>query len=127
MRLKEDLLKIYYSMENDFDNRKWGKLLVKIIFVDVVMACMLVCLCGLAKLRNGHKFIIIMEYMHVVKAILKKDAVFREIHASVHVGMFQDSVLITDWIEGEVDFRYFTNHMMVVLVYNYGHGKLNIL
>lgn len=55
---------------------------------------------------------LIMEYMHVVKAILKKDAVFREIHASVHVGMFQDSVLITDWMEGEVDFRYFPNHMM---------------
>lgn len=50
MRLKEDLLKIYYSMENDFDNRKWGKLLVKIIFADVVIACMLMCLCGLAKL-----------------------------------------------------------------------------
>lgn len=55
---------------------------------------------------------LIMEHMHVVKAILKKDTDFREMHASVHVGMFQNSVLITDCMEGEVDFRYFPNHMM---------------
>lgn len=31
----------------------------------------------------------------------------REVKPDVHVGMFQDSVLVTDWEGGEVDFRYF--------------------
>ena len=68
---------------------------------------------------------LIMEHMHVVKAILKKDTAFREIHASVHVGMFQDSVLITDWMEGEVDFRYFPNHMMEP--YHWSDGLLSLI
>lgn len=55
---------------------------------------------------------LIMEHMNVVKAILKKGADFRELHASVHVGMFQDSVLIRDLEKREVDFRYFPNYYM---------------
>ncbi len=67
---------------------------------------------------------LIMEYMHVVKAIFKKGEKYREIFAYVHVGMFQDSVLLTDWEEGEVDFRYFPNSMMEP--YHWSDGLANI-
>ncbi len=78
---------------------------------------------------------LIMEYMHVVKAILKKDTNFREIHASVHAGMFQDSVLVTDWEDGKVDFRYFPNYMMepyhwsdgLSCIYIHNIGKCSIV
>lgn len=55
---------------------------------------------------------LLMEGMHTVKAVLKKNSEFRKINVAVHVGMFQDSVLITDLVKGEVDFRYFCNYMM---------------
>lgn len=55
---------------------------------------------------------LIMEHMYVVKAVLKIKDVYRELHVGVHTGMFQDSVLVTDWEEGKVDFRFFPNLMM---------------
>ena len=78
---------------------------------------------------------LIMEHMHVVKAVLKSNNVYRELHSSVHVGMFQDSVLVTDWEEGEVDFRFFPNLMMepyhwsdgLNCIYIHNIGKNNIL
>lgn len=42
------------------------------------------------------------------KAFFKNDAgEIREIRVTPHIGMFQDSYLITDFERGEVDFRYF--------------------
>lgn len=55
---------------------------------------------------------LIMEHMNVVKAILKKDDNFREMPVTVHVGTFQDSVLIGDGCKGGVDFRYFPKYFM---------------
>ena len=55
---------------------------------------------------------LIMERMNVLKAIIKKGDVFKEVRVSVHIGMFQDSVLITDWQDSKVDFRYFPNWRM---------------
>lgn len=56
---------------------------------------------------------LIMEYMNVAKAVLRRGDIFRELQPHVHVGMFQDSVLITDWKNGEVDFRYFPNYYLM--------------
>lgn len=53
-----------------------------------------------------------MYGMMVKQALFKIDGTVREISPCVHTGMFQDSVLITDWEKGEVDFRYFPNGMI---------------
>lgn len=35
------------------------------------------------------------------------DGALVSVKPTVHTGMFQDSILITDWEDGSVDFRYF--------------------
>ena len=46
--------------------------------------------------------------MYVQKAYFKNNTgTIRELHVKPHIGMLQDSYLITDWKKGEVDFRYF--------------------
>ena len=67
---------------------------------------------------------LIMEHMNVVNAVLRKRECFRELQPSVHVGMFQDSVLIIDRQNAEADFHYFPNHLMVP--YYWSDGLANI-
>lgn len=44
----------------------------------------------------------------VIRAVFRAaDGAPVSVKPTVHVGMFQDSVLITDWEGGTVDFRYF--------------------
>lgn len=50
--------------------------------------------------------------METLKAILKKGNAFREIAPYTHVSYSQDSILITDWNDGDVDFRYFPKRNM---------------
>lgn len=57
-------------------------------------------------LKDGELYLI-MERDKVVKAYLKYGGIAEEIQAYTHVGMLSDSVLITDWVNGRVDFRYF--------------------
>lgn len=66
---------------------------------------------------------LIMEAMHVVKAVRKQGNRFGEIQTSVHLGMIEDSVLITDWREN-VDFRYFPQSCMVP--YQWSDGLPNV-
>ena len=49
-----------------------------------------------------------------------------EIPEKVHVGMFQDSVLITDWEHGNVDFRFFPNYQMEPYHWSDGLEKIHI-
>ena len=58
---------------------------------------------------GNNELYLIMEGMKVLKAVFKYEGKGYEIKPRVHVGMFQDSVLVTDWKRGQVDFRYFPN------------------
>lgn len=62
---------------------------------------------------------------YVQKAFWKKGEI-REINISAHIGMFQDSYLITDWEKGEVDFRYFDGWLSM-RPYHYSDGLETIL
>lgn len=61
-----------------------------------------------------------MSGLYVQKAFWKKGEI-REIGVREHIGMFQDSYLITDWDKGEVDFRYF-DRLMSIEPYHYSDG-----
>lgn len=58
---------------------------------------------------ENNELYLVMEGMKVLKAVFKHEGKGYEIEPRVHLGMFQDSVLITDWKYGRVDFRYFPN------------------
>ncbi len=61
---------------------------------------------------ENNELYLVMEGMRVLKAVFKYEGKGYEIEPSEHIGMFQDSVLITDWKHGQVDFRYFPNWTM---------------
>ena len=78
-----------------------------------------------ANLGNGELYLI-MESMKVLKALHKAEEQIYEIPVKVHSGMFQDSVLITDWENGTVDFRFFPNFQMEPYHWSDGLEKLHI-
>ena len=78
-----------------------------------------------ANLGNGELYLI-MESMKVLKALYKVEEQTYEISVKVHSGMFQDSVLITDWENGNVDFRFFPNFQMEPYHWSDGLEKLHI-
>lgn len=54
---------------------------------------------------------LVVTGMDVLKAVFKNSGGIYEIKPRLHVGMFQDSVLITDFEYGTVDFRFFPNNI----------------
>ena len=62
--------------------------------------------------------------METLKAILKKGNAFREIAPHTHLSYSQDSILITDWNDGDVDFRYFPTGNMEP--YHWSDGLENL-
>lgn len=66
-----------------------------------------------------------MGGLYVQKAFWKKGEI-REIPVTEHRGMFHDSYLITDWEQGEVDFRY-TDRLMSIEPYHYSDGLEAVL
>lgn len=75
-------------------------------------------------LKDGELYLKV-KGSYVSRAFWKKDMV-REIKVSAHIGMFQDSYLITDWEKGEVDFRYF-DALFGIRPYHYSDGLNAIL
>lgn len=55
-------------------------------------------------LKNGE---LLLTFGYEQAFFKNSEGTVRKIDISVHVGMFQDSVLVTDWENNEVDFRYF--------------------
>lgn len=76
-------------------------------------------------LGNGELYLV-MESMKVLKALYKQEEQVIELREKVHVGMFQDSVLITDWENGTVDFRFFPNFRMEPYHWSDGLKKIHI-
>ena len=76
-------------------------------------------------LNNGELYLV-QEGMKVLKALFRHEDEIRDIPKRVHVGMFQDSVLITDWQEGKVDFRFFPNARMEPYHWSDGLEKIHI-
>ena len=75
---------------------------------------------------NNQELYLVQEGMHVLKALFKHEDKISEIPERVHVGMFQDSVLIIDWREGNVDFRFFPNAKMEPYQWSDGLEKIHI-
>lgn len=75
---------------------------------------------------NNNELYLVQEGMRVIKALFKHEDKIREIPKRVHVGMFQDSVLVTDWQEGKVDFRFFPNARMEPYHWSDGLEKIHI-
>lgn len=73
---------------------------------------------------NNIELYLVMDKMYVLKAVAKCENSVYEIIPSDHIGMFQDSVLVTDWEYGNVDFRYFPNALMEP--YHWSDGLNNI-
>ena len=78
-----------------------------------------------ANLGNRELYLV-MESMKVLKAFYKQEKQSYEIPVNVHSGMFQDSILITDWEQGNVDFRFFPNFQMEPYHWSDGLEKLHI-
>lgn len=77
------------------------------------------------RMENGDLYLAVDEHsMHIIKAYFKWEDKIYIIKPSVHVGMFQDSVLITDYRHGEVDFRYFPD--MDMRPYHWSDGLESI-
>lgn len=75
---------------------------------------------------GNEELYLIMESMRVRKALYKHEDRVYEIKSKVHVGMFQDSVMVTDWENGNVDFRFFPNYQMEPYHWSDGLEKLQI-
>ena len=78
-----------------------------------------------ANLGNGELYLV-MESMKVLKALYKQEEQLYELHEKVHLGMFQDSVMITDWEHGTVDFRFFPNSRIEPYHWSDGLEKIHI-
>ena len=61
---------------------------------------------------ENNELYLVIENMEVQRALYKWNGEIYEEGASVHLGMFQDSVLLRDWEHGKLDFRYFPNWTM---------------
>lgn len=75
-------------------------------------------------LQDGELYLKI--YGPYVRKAFWKNKTVKEIKVTVHSGMFQDSYLVTDWENGEVDFRYFDGYMEI-RPYHYSDGLKAIL
>ncbi len=62
---------------------------------------------------SDRELYILVEGECVIKAYYREENMIREIKPSVHVGMFTDSILITDWEQNMVDFRYFPKGRLI--------------
>ena len=97
-----------------------------------------------SSILNPNELYIEMAGISALKAIfMTNERKLKEIPITRHVGMFQDSILITDLNEGNVDFRFFptlygmkvyswNEELKAVKIYNFGdeitycHGKEEI-
>lgn len=78
------------------------------------------------KQLGNNELYLLMEGMNVIKALFRYEDSVYKVEPHVHVGMFQDSVLITDWEHGYVDFRYFPKAKMEPYHWSDGLEKLHI-
>lgn len=78
-----------------------------------------------ANLGNGDLYLV-MESVKVLKALYKQGNQLYELYEKIHLGMFQDSVMITDWEHGNVDFRFFPNSRIEPYHWSDGLEKLHI-
>lgn len=81
---------------------------------------------------NANELYIEMAGVSALRAFfMTNEREFKEIPITIHVGMFQDSVLITDFKNNNVDFRFFFNayeirpyswdeEIKVIKIYNFG-------
>ena len=75
-------------------------------------------------LKDGELYLK-MKGVFVQKAYWKKTEI-RTIDVREHIGMFQDSYLVTDWEKHEVDFRYF-DELFGIRPYHFSDGLNAIL
>ena len=97
-----------------------------------------------SSILNPNELYIEMAGVSALRAFfMTNERELKEIQIAKHVGMFQDSILITDFTEGNVDFRFFptlygmevyswNEELKAVKIYNFGdeitycHGKEEI-
>lgn len=75
---------------------------------------------------GNNEMYLVMEGMKVIKALFRHENSTYELKAQVHEGLYQDSVLITDWLHGYVDFRYFPRGEMQPYHWSDGLEKIHI-
>ena len=77
-------------------------------------------------LKNGE---LLLTFGYEQAFFKNSEGIVRKIDISVHVGMFQDSVLVTDWENHEVDFRYFPSGLFGIRIepYHWSDGLEAVL
>lgn len=117
MRLKDDLINLYNSMEDDFDNKKWGKLLAKGTFFAVVIVCMLLCLYGLAKLIyiNIGYIIIVVGGIGCIIALIRSMLPKRTPKQDIPPQPVVENTLQYDPVDMENNYIMLANHLANML------------